>query len=605
MKNFVMWGTRFLLCACLALVSNSCTHQEGLSEKTLRSAVSFPNQKLEKLSKSWWDLWLRRWPNVATYLGDHRYDDQLPDLSASGKKDFLFKVREMVQAAEKIPASQMSEEDQLTHETLLWSLNRTLDTEICHEFWWGLDQLYGPQVWLVELPAYHQFKTDEDVHKLVRRYERVTNLLAQHQVNLGRGMRKGWLVPVVIVDRVIGQLDRLLTIQPEDSSFMAVTKRWPQDWPVSKTQDLQLKLLEAVQKSVYPAFSQMRRFLKDVYRPSARNTVGVDRMPDGERCYATLIKYETGSDLSPRKIHEIGLTELSRLQGEMLAIAKRLSGHSVELKSFLGKLKASPDQYVSTPEQLVSRAQDVLSRAQASLHKVFSHLPKTPIEVRPMLALRAEDAPAAYYFQAPDDGSRPAIFYLNTNDLEARPLYNLEALTFHEAVPGHHLQIAFASEQKGLPAFRGYFRQNAFIEGWALYAEQLAVELGLYSGDFSRVGQLGYQAWRAVRLVVDTGIHALGWSRERAIEFMESQTALSRQEAVNEVDRYIIWPGQALSYMLGRMTFQRLRAQAEERLGPRFDLKAFHHEVLRHGAVPLSTLSNLVDRWIERRLADQ
>jgi prolyl oligopeptidase len=323
-----------------------------------------------------------------------------------------------------------------------------------------------------------------------------------------------------------------------------------------------------------------------------REAVGLSSLPGGAEAYRYRIRAHTTTELSAEEIHAIGLEELARLRTEMEAIAK-----TPDLKEFISRLKSDPANFYRDREELRADAQRLFEKARAGLPKQFGRHPKQDCVVKPIEEYREKDSVAAFYYPPPEDRSRPGIYYINTYNPTARPRYNLPALTVHEAVPGHHMQIAIALELEGLPHVRRHGHFTAYVEGWGLYSELLGVEMGLYDDDLSRFGMLTYQAWRACRLVVDTGLHALGWSRERAIEFFRENLALSETEIVNEIDRYIIWPGQALAYMIGRREIQKLREEARSRLGSRFDIRAFHDEVLRHGAVPLSTLRKLIEAW--------
>ena len=371
----------------------------------------------------------------------------------------------------------------------------------------------------------------------------------------------------------------------------------PEDWDSERKAKAHGQLSEAVERSVYPALTRYLTYLSERYRPVARQTPGISTLPEGASCYAKRVYARTGSTASPQAIHQLGLEELQGLETAMRAIAKEVSGRE-DLAAFVSSLKTRSDQIAESEAALLALAEDAVRRAEKAMPKAFGRLPKTPVVVKPIEAYRAASAPAAYYYTAPADKSRPGVFYLNTANLPERLLYNQEALAFHEAVPGHHLQLSLAAEVDALPDFQRRQSQTAYTEGWALYAELLADEMGLYSSQLSRFGMLNYQAWRACRLVVDTGLHALGWTRQEAIEFMVAHTALTRAEIVVEVDRYITWPGQALAYMLGRMAFQRLRARAESALGETFDLRAFHDEVLAYGGIPMDVLEGVVERWI-------
>ncbi|MCA9540747.1 MAG: DUF885 domain-containing protein [Myxococcales bacterium] len=346
-----------------------------------------------------------------------------------------------------------------------------------------------------------------------------------------------------------------------------------------------------------PALRGYRNFLEREILPHSRNRPGVDGLRDGAACYQAMIASHTGLEETPEAIHQLGLQEVARIQAEMQTLATEMG--AADPAALMAALDARPDQHAADAEALLAYNRDLLARAQAALPRAFGRLPKTPIELKALEAFRAADAPAAYYYGAPDDGSRPAYYYLNTHDATERLLYQMPALAFHEAVPGHHLQIALAKETLDLPMFMRESGNSAFTEGWALYAERLARELDLYRTPEERFGALTYEIWRAARLVVDTGLHAKGWRRQEAIDYLNGLLGHDEGEIINEVDRYIAWPGQALAYKVGELEIRRLRAEAEAARGTNFDLRAFHDRVLRNGSVPLRVLRADIEAWLK------
>jgi prolyl oligopeptidase len=397
----------------------------------------------------------------------------------------------------------------------------------------------------------------------------------QYLDNLRAGLGEGRVAMRVAVERVIGQLKGLLAT-PEDKSPFAAKP----------------ELLPAIRESVYPAYRKMLKFLEEDYLSKARTRdIGLWALPGGKDAYTFRIRYHTTTELSAEEIHRIGLQELRSIQDEMRKIAKG------DLKPFMDKIKKEPKNFFASREDLLDSARRELAKANAKLPAWFKRLPKNECEVKAIEDYRERDCVAAFYYQPDEKLTRKGIFYANTFDATSRPRFNMPALAIHEAVPGHHLQIALALEIEGLPKFRRQAGFTAFVEGWGLYSERLGDEMGLYEDDLARFGMLTYQAWRACRLVVDTGLHALKWTRQQAIDFFMENVALTETEVLNEVDRYIIWPGQALAYMIGKREIMALRDEAKKAMGERFDIKEFHDVVLRNGAIPLTTLRRLVREW--------
>jgi uncharacterized protein (DUF885 family) len=557
-----------------------------------------PASPIRAIADAYWEFQMERAPTWATYLGDRRFDDRLPDLSDATHERQLARLRELKAQVEATSSMGLTPQDAVTRDVLLWTLQDELDGEVCRTRLWDINQLDGYQALLPLLPDYHSIETRKNADDLVVRYKKMLRLFGEHIANLQKGLTMGITAPDVVVKRVIEQLTETLKVPAEKSSFMRAADRLPPTWPQADRDAVRTAMLQAVQGSAYPGLKAYLQFLKTTYLPAARPAVGVSANPDGPRCYAYRIRHSTTLDRDPKALADLGTKELAAIQVQMKAISKSMGGTD-DLVAFIAQLKADKSQYVATREGLLDAHRKILERATAALPKAFGLLPARPPEVKPIEEYREREAVAAYYYAGPDDGSRPAIYYVNTYKPETRPLYDAEALAFHEAVPGHHLQISVAQNQKALPHFRREMGPDAYVEGWALYAERLSDEMGLYSSPAARFGMLNLEAWRACRLVIDTGMHAFGWTRQQAIDFLTKNTALPEPEAVNEVDRYIADPGQALAYKVGQLEIVALRDEAKKRLGDRFDLRAFHDRFLEVGAVPLPIARKWMTDWLD------
>ncbi len=552
-------------------------------------ATDTPSSALARLGEEFWAEQMHASPVWATFIGDRSREGELDDVSSAAVQRHLDVFAGLAARLETLDRAALAPGEGVTADVLGAELRGALDTARCKTWLWQVDQLSGPQVWLGELPNAHVLTEERSGGGLVARYGQVPRLLRDHVANLRAGLAAGYVAPRINVERVVRQLDEMLAQPPEGSPFAAVPEQAQGAWRAA--------LLPAVRDAVYPALRAYRAFLADEVLPKAREAVGVGSIPDGAACYEALIRAHTGLDGKPEDIHALGLAEVERIGAEMRALLAE-TGREGDVAAWLAALERDPQQYLATEGALLEHNTALVARAQAALPQVFGRLPQGEVKVKAIEAFRAKDAPAAYYYSAPRDGSRPAYYYVNTFQPETRLLYKMAALAFHEAVPGHHLQIALANENAGLPEFQRHVGQTAFVEGWALYAERLSGELGLYGTAEEKLGALTYEMWRAVRLVVDTGLHAKGWSRDQAVDYLISNTGHRREEAVNEIDRYIIWPGQALAYKMGELEIRRLRDEARQALGDRFDLREFHDRVLRHGAVPLPTLRREIRAWI-------
>jgi uncharacterized protein (DUF885 family) len=417
---------------------------------------------------------------------------------------------------------------------------------------------------------------------------------------LREGIKARMMLPKIVLDRVPGQIDHQIVSDPKASPFYKPFTRYPLSIAEAERSRLSQEAENTLANSVIPAFRRLKDFFLKDYLPAAPDQAGIWQLPQGEAMYGFFVRIETTTTMTPQQIHEIGLSEVKRIRTEMQKIIEKLSfkGSFAEFAAFL---RNDPQFYYKTPEELLTAYRALTRRIDPLLVKLFKTLPRTPYGVEAIPQNIAPDTTTAYYNSPAADGSRAGTYYVNLYKPETRPKYEMMALSLHEAVPGHHLQIALAMEQEGLPNFRRYGGYTAFIEGWGLYAESLGEEMGLYDNPYSKFGQLMYEIWRAARLVVDTGIHYMRWDRQRAIDFLSESTAKSDLDVVNEIDRYIAMPGQALAYKIGQLRISALRAKAEKALGSKFDIKAFHDELLKDGALPLDLLEAKMNAWIKNQ----
>lgn len=567
------------------------------AERKAQSAAT-PAQLVDRIAANLWEARLRRWPRTATQRGYHQYGHLLEDLSEPAREAWREQTTAWELELATIDPSALDQERRITLAVMRAALRTERQLDICARHRWAIDQLAGLQVSLPNLGRSQPVDTLERSAAYLQRLAGVQALVSQHLDNLRAGLKSGPRAHGGTVERVLAQLDAALAQPLEESPYLEAANRAAALGSTEQDR-FRREIAVIVERGVRPAFARYRDFLRNEYLPRARTEAGIGQERNGAACYRATAEYHTTTQLTPQEIHERGLAELERLHGEMNALAER-QGHA-HWRAYLATLEQDPAQHLATEQALVEHNQALVAKAQAALPRAFGRIPSQDVRVTPLEAYRAADAPAAYYYAAPDDGSRPALYYINTHLPHTRPLYNMEALAYHEAVPGHHLQIAIAQQLEGLPEIRRHARFTAFVEGWALYAELVAAELGLYASPATTLGMYNYQAWRAARLVVDTGMHAMGWSRQQAIDFMSTNLAFPQEEIVNEVDRYILWPGQALAYMVGRMELQSIRQEAEAALGSAFNLRAFHDELLGHGALPLSVLRDVMRAWTSRQ----
>ena len=527
--------------------------------------------ELGRLAGEAWEVVLAADPLFATSLGDRRFDDRLADNWRAARSAHRSALANLLDRARALPQAGLAGEPAVTRAALVGFLEMELAIATADINRWTIDPLEGPQVALLNLASYQAVDEPADGDRMTARWRAMGPYVDQHTANVLTALDDGFVSPAAPIRAVV-------------------------HWSEGARQRFAAGLRTAVEESVRPAFARYRSVLVDRVQPRARpdDRPGIAELPGGRADYARLTRAHSSLDLSADEIHAIGLAEVERIDGYLVEAAGRAIGLS-ERSAAIERLRTDPALRFATSAQVFATGQAALDRAIAALPDWFGILPGAGCVIVEMGAHEAAHSTIAYYLQPAEDGSRPGRYYLNTSAPETRPRYEAEALAFHESVPGHHLQLAIAQELTGLPAFRRHAGTTAFIEGWGLYCERLSDEMGLYTGDLDRIGIASFDGWRACRLVVDTGIHALGWSRDRAIAYMLEHTALAPGNIANEVDRYISWPGQAVAYKLGQLEIHRLREEARSRLAGRFDIRAFHDAVLSEGALPLSTLRSVVE----------
>lgn len=581
-----------LACVLLAAVA-AATHA---AEPASNAA-----KELHELFESEWERGLRENPVGASFQGDRRYDDRWPDLSSAALARSHAQDLSVLEALARIPADALSPSDRLNRDLFARQYRGELDS-----YEWGsrflpITQRRGVQS-AHELAEVLPFASVRDYENWNARLSGLDTYVDQTVDLLREGMRRGLVQPCVIMNRVPAQIARQVVSDPAASPFYAPFRKMQASIEAADQDRLRTAGALAIEQHVLPAYRRLQAFFNDEYLPACRKSVGIWDTPGGADWYRQRVRWFTTTDLAPDEVHELGLKEVARIRGEMQKVIER-AGFKGSFEDFLQFLRTDPQFRYRDPDHLLQAYLAMAKRIDPLLPQYFGRLPRMPYGVRPIPMESAPDTTTAYYRQPSMDGRRAGYYYVNLYKPEERPTYEIPVLTIHEAVPGHHLQIALAQELGEQPKFRRDFEATAFVEGWALYSESLGEEMGFYDDPYAKFGQLTYEMWRAVRLVVDTGMHHKRWTREQAIEFFKANAAKTELDIVNEIDRYISWPGQALAYKVGELRIKELRARATAALGPKFDLREFHDVVLGSGAVPLDVLEANVLAWQARKAA--
>lgn len=561
-----------------------------------------PTVALYALFEDEWEFRLRENPLLATSVGDHRYDHLLP---GAAPRDHLRRAAAASQfqaRLEKIEREALSEADKVNYDVFAFMLRHRADRARFRAYRIPLNSDSGFYMTLNWAVRSQPFRTTEDYQAWLRRLSAFPNYLEENMENMRQGLADGFTLPAIILEDVAGVVEAVATTEIEDSPLFQPFL----NLPPGVDDELAAALPEvgrySMEVEVMPALREFHRFFVEEYIPNARTNLGASELPEGEAYYAGEVRFYTNLDLTPEQVHQKGLAEVARIRAEMEAIIEEV-GFEGSFAEFLAFLRSDPQFYVQTPRELLMHASYLAKKADGQLPKFFGKLPRQPYTVAPVPLAIAPNYTSGRYSGAPLSGSRSGEYWVNTYALDKRTLYTLPALTLHEAVPGHHLQAALAKELEGRPNFRRHIYPHAFGEGWGLYSEKLGVEMGMYETPYEDFGRLTYEMWRACRLVVDTGMHAKGWSRQHALDYLSSNTALSLLEVRTEIDRYIAWPGQALAYKIGELKIIELRERAREALGADFDVREFHDRVLSEGGVPLPVLEGMIERFVAEKLA--
>ncbi|MEP6633757.1 MAG: DUF885 family protein [Luteimonas sp.] len=557
--------------------------------------------QLNRLYDQYWEESLKLNPIQATFQGDNRYNDQLPNFQSAEyrAKSHAF-TADWLKKIEAVGDQGLSGQDLLSYEIFVRDAKNSLESDEYPDWMQPVNQMGSTAMFAVQLGSgtgAQPFKTVKDYDNWLARADKLPVLLDTEIDNMRQGIKAGVVQPKALMTKVLPQFDALIKDKPEDTLFWGPITSMPADFSAADKVRLTAAYRSMIGGKIMPAYKKMRTFIADEYLPAARDTVGLDKLPNGQAWYAFNARTRTTTDMSPSEIHQLGLDEVARIQGDMRKVMAEV-GFKGSLQDFFKFMRTDPQFGFKDEAGLLAYYRALEARINSKIPEQFTLLPKAPFEIRPVEAFRAKSAAGGEYQSPSEDGSRPGIFYVNTFDLPTRKTWDAEDLYLHEAIPGHHFQLALQQELTNLPKFRRFGGETAFIEGWGLYSESLGKSVGVYETPYDYFGYLQNELWRAIRLVTDTGLHSQGWTREQVIKYMLDNSAESETQSTAEAERYIAWPAQALAYKIGELKIKSLRAKAEKQLGPKFDIREFHAEVLKDGAVPLGVLEQKIDRWI-------
>ena len=561
-------------------------------------SLSDEDRRFLGIVDSEWQRSIDENPLYASYMGDKSSNQDWPDLSEETLRIRQKKTRDVLREIKKIDSQKLSEENKLNHRLFLYNYERSVRGQQFDSHLLVFGQRGGIQL-EHETAESLGFITRQDYLDWIARLEKLPNYIEQHITLARLGVERNVTAPRILMERVARQIQLQLVNEPTDSPFFNVFEEMPET--IDDRSEIRDKAIQVISESVIPAYQKFSDFFVNEYLPASRTSIGVADLPNGYAWYENLARYHTSTELTPEEIHQIGLSEVQRIRSEMDKIIERV-GWEGTFDEFLNFLRTDPQFYYETSEELLQAYLATSKELDPKIVPLFKVLPRMPYGIRPIPEESAPDTTTAYYMRPSADGSRAGYYYVNLYKPEVRPKYEIEVLSVHEAVPGHHLQIALAMEIENIPNFRKYSGYTAYVEGWGLYSESLGYDMGLYQDPYSEFGALTYDMWRAIRLVVDTGMHYKGWSREQAIEFFKENAAKTEQDIVNEVDRYLIMPGQALAYKIGQLKIMELKQKSKESLGEKFDIKEFHHVILGEGALPLDVLEEKVNDYINQNL---
>ena len=563
------------------------------------SCISAEDQ-LQNLFDDHWEYQLQSNPLFATNQGDHRFNDRLPESDLDALERRYRQNREFLHRLESVNRDRLGEDSRLNYDIFRIQIGNSLRAYELNDHLLPLNGWWDYHAVIADLGNRVPLNTTEDYENYLSRIAAIPAYNRGYIERMEAGLEAGFVRPKTVFEDYLASIEAHIVDDPEESNLFAPFENFPSGIQEEDRDRLAEEARNSIDRYVIPEFERLRDFLRDQYIPNAADEIGITALPGGEEYYQYLVEMYTTMEITPDEIHQTGLDEVARIRSEMMEIVEE-AGFGDDFDGFVEYLRTEPKFYAETPEELMKETAYVLKLMDGKLPELFKTLPRLPYGIMPVPNYLAPRTATAYYSRGAADGTRAGFYAVNTYDLQSRPLYEVTALSLHEAVPGHHLQIALQQELEDLPRFRTVAGFTAYTEGWALYSERLGLEVGMYDDPYQNFGRLSYEMWRALRLVVDTGMHAMGWSRDEAIDYMASNSALSLHNIRSEVNRYIFWPGQALAYKMGELKIRELRQLAEEELGDDFDVREFHDVVLLSGAVPLSVLEENVMRWIREQ----
>ncbi len=587
-------GCAVLLCVIAMLLP---PHSSAQASASTTSTVEQRRQQLQSLFDEEWQYVLRTSPEFATMLGDRRYNDRLSDNSPEFFRADLEQRRKFLAGFEAVDPAGLSQQDGLSRELMIRELRLDIEGAKFNHWEMPVNQMGGLHLELPDLVTLTPFNTVADYDNYLARLHQIPRAFDQVTANMRQGLRDGLMPPRYLLEKVAAEAEDVASKTGESSPFAKPVKEFSSTVPAPEQKRIRDAVLAAIADQVLPAYQRFAVFVRDEYAPHGRTDPGVWSLPDGEARYRYAIRRITTTNKTPEEIHAIGLKQIDEIEAEMLTVAHKLGFK--DLASLNEHIKNTKSFYATSGQQVLDLYASYARGMEPELPKLFGHLPKSKLTVIPMEASRSKNAVPADYTDGSADGSRPGHINVNEYNPEHRLVLNIEAIAYHEGIPGHHLQLSLAQEMGNLPEFRRHASYTAFVEGWALYAERLGKEVGHYQDPYSDYGRLENEMWRAIRLVIDTGVHEKHWSRDQMVGYFHRYTAMDEPNVQSEVDRYIAWPGQALAYKLGQLEILKLREQARQKLGDKFDLRAFHDEVLGNGALPLDVLDSAVNSWID------
>jgi uncharacterized protein (DUF885 family) len=554
---------------------------------------------LNKIFADYWEDQLKHNPEEASMIGDKRYDDQLSDYSVEAYNAALERGRAFLDRVGAIDTAGLSDQEKLSKDILVRDLVSAQEAAQFKLWEMPISQMDGLHLSLPRLVPQLSFDSQKDYDNYIARLKKVPTAFEQVTTDLMAGMDDNRVIPKYLIDKAIVQTNAIATAKPEDTPFALPLKKFPASVSAADQAADKREILSAITRQVLPAYTRFGKFLQAQYEPKGRAEPGIWSLSDGKALYAFLVRQSTTTDLTPQQIHIIGEQQVADDEAQMLAIAHKLG--FADLKALQASIKTNPKLVPTSADALLNEYRGYIDQMKPKLPQLFGRLPKAPFEVRAVPAYAERDSSTAYYEPGTPDGKRPGAIFVDTYNFADRSLTDVEAIAYHEGLPGHHLQISIAQELTDVPEFRKYESYTAFTEGWGLYAEHLGKDVGFYKDPYSDYGRLQGDIWRAIRLVVDTGVHEEHWNRQQVVDYFHAHSAIGETDVQAETDRYIAWPSQALGYKIGQLKFLELRAKAEKALGPKFDIKGFHDQCIDAGALPLDVLSQRIDTWIAQQ----